>query len=313
LGEAVTKTVAAHHGCVRTGLAAARDAISPAQQDSPASTVPPSAAAVEESGSEDSAGGSQRELLIVTRTRQRFTDVRKLCAEGASLSAISRSLHLDRDTVRRFARADSIDELLVKAINRTSLLDGFTAHLTARLATGISDAVVLHREIRGQGYTGSIQTVRRYLHPLRQATASELAQATTQPVVPKPRTIIRWIMTENGRLGTDDQAQLAAVLTCCPELHATAGHVRAFAQMMAQRHGHQLADWMRAVDGDDLPALHSLVVGLRRDLAAVTAGLTMPWSSGAVEGNVNRIKTLKRQMYGRASFALLRKRILLTA
>jgi transposase len=61
------------------------------------------------------------------------------------------------------------------------------------------------------------------------------------------------------------------------------------------------------------PALHSLVTGLRRDLAAVTAGITLPWSSGAVEGNVNRIKTIKRQMYGRASFDLLRKRILLTA
>jgi transposase len=64
---------------------------------------------------------------------------------------------------------------------------------------------------------------------------------------------------------------------------------------------------------EPLPALHSLITGLRRDLDAVTAGLTLPWSSGPVEGNVNRIKTIKRQMYGRASFDLLRKRILLAA
>jgi transposase len=69
---------------------------------------------------------------------------------------------------------------------------------------------------------------------------------------------------------------------------------------------------MEQVEADELPALHSLVTGLRRDLAAVTAGFTLPWSSGAVEGNVNRIKMIKRQMYGRASFDLLRKRILLT-
>lgn len=60
-----------------------------------------------------------------------------------------------------------------------------------------------------------------------------------------------------------------------------------------------------------LPALHAFADGLRRDYQAVTAGLTLPWSSGPVEGHVNRIKMLKRQMYGRAGFALLRKRVLL--
>jgi transposase len=62
---------------------------------------------------------------------------------------------------------------------------------------------------------------------------------------------------------------------------------------------------------DDLPSLHNFAAGLKRDLAAVTAGLTLRWSSGVVEGHVNRIKMLKRQMYGRAGFRLLRKRVLL--
>jgi transposase len=75
----------------------------------------------------------------------------------------------------------------------------------------------------------------------------------------------------------------------------------------------RLTDWMHAVDADNLPHLHSLTIGLRRDLDAVTNGLTLTHSSGPVEGNVNRIKTIKRQMYGRASFQLLRKRILLAA
>jgi transposase len=61
-----------------------------------------------------------------------------------------------------------------------------------------------------------------------------------------------------------------------------------------------------------LPALHSLVTGLRQDVAAVTAGLTLPWNNGPAEGAVNRITMLKRQCFGRASFPLLRKRILLT-
>jgi transposase len=69
--------------------------------------------------------------------------------------------------------------------------------------------------------------------------------------------------------------------------------------------------WIAAVEADDLPGLRSFVTGLRRDQQAVSNGLRLPYSSGAVEGNVNRIKMLKRQMYGRAGFHLLRKRVLL--
>jgi transposase len=82
----------------------------------------------------------------------------------------------------------------------------------------------------------------------------------------------------------------------CPGCAATASH-----------------EWIARVEADHLPDLHSFTAGLKRDLAAVVNGLTLPYSSGAVEGTVNRIKMLKRQMYGRASFDLLRKRVLLTA
>ncbi|MGW4125651.1 transposase [Nocardia sp. NPDC004711] len=100
------------------------------------------------------------------------------------------------------------------------------------------------------------------------------------------------------------------MLTSSPELTALAGHIRAFATMMRQLRGRELEQWMNAVDADDLPALHSFVRGLRRDFDAVTAGLTLPWSSGPVEGHVNRIKMIKRQTFGREIF--LRKRILLS-
>ena len=82
--------------------------------------------------------------------------------------------------------------------------------------------------------------------------------------------------------------------------------------MMTGRHGERLPGWITAVDLDDLPHLHSFTSGIRRDQAAVTNGLTLEHSSGAVEGNVCRIKALKRQMFGRANLDLLRKRILLS-
>lgn len=82
--------------------------------------------------------------------------------------------------------------------------------------------------------------------------------------------------------------------------------------MLCSLRGQDLEAWMSAVDASDLPALRSFVLGLRRDQDGVTAGLTLPWSSGVVEGNVNRLKMFKRQMFGRAKPDLLRKRVLLT-
>jgi transposase len=81
---------------------------------------------------------------------------------------------------------------------------------------------------------------------------------------------------------------------------------------MTQRRGEQeLEGWLTAVEAGDQPELRSFANGIRRDQQAVTAGLTLPYSSAAVEGNVTRIKMIKRQMYGRAGFALLRKRVIL--
>ncbi|MFF4522589.1 transposase [Streptomyces bluensis] len=96
-----------------------------------------------------------------------------------------------------------------------------------------------------------------------------------------------------------------------PELEALTGHVRAFGKTLTPLQGDQLPHWIKAVRADDLPSLRTFVNGLERDLAAVTAGLTLPWSSGVVEGHVNRIKMIKRQVYGRAGFDLPRKRVLL--
>jgi transposase len=258
-----------------------------------------------------------RERVVVARTRQRHDDVQRLIAEGLTISAISRRLGLDRTTVRRFARTIDVDELLVIATHRESLLDGYTQHLNARMAAGVDNAAALHTEIRALGYTGSVQTVRRFVHPRRDGhqpghpRTHHGPAGPAAPAVPKPRQISRWIMTDPAHLDPDDAASLDDIRNACPELHATAAHVRDFADMMNKRCGDRIHDWLQAIAAASLPALHSLATGLRRDLDAVIAGLSTEWNSGPAEGNVNRIKNLKRQMYGRASFGLLRRRILL--
>ncbi|MFE6848838.1 transposase [Streptomyces sp. NPDC057686] len=128
---------------------------------------------------------------------------------------------------------------------------------------------------------------------------------------PSARTVSSWMLTHPDVLPDEDRLRMKIAVAHCPELEALAGHIRSFGQMLTRREGHLTQEWIAAVRADDLPGLHSFANGLERDLAAVVAGLSTPWNSGVVEGHVNRIKMLKRQMFGRAGFHLLRKRVLL--
>ena len=119
-------------------------------------------------------------------------------------------------------------------------------------------------------------------------------------------------MTHPDHLASDDATALARLLDASPVLADAAAHVRSFAAMMTRRQGLlALEDWLTAVEASDQPALRSFARGIRRDQHAVTAGLALPHSSGALEGKNCKIKYLKRLMYGRANFDLLRKMALL--
>ena len=126
-------------------------------------------------------------------------------------------------------------------------------------------------------------------------------------MIPTTRQITRWLLSRPDTRDADEQAQLAGVLDRCPHLRALAGYVRSFAKIMTRRRGQQdLEGSLTVVEADDQPELHSFANGIRRDHEAATNGLTLPWSSAAVEGAVTKIKMLKRQTYDRVGFALLR-------
>jgi transposase len=246
--------------------------------------------------------------LLAPRTRQRYQQVQELLTQGATIRAIARELGLARGTVRRFARASSVDELLAKPHpGRPRVLDEHADYLRQRLAGGATNAVTLCAELRERGYRGSATTLRTYLRPLRAAVGRP--PAPRRP--PKTRQLTSWLLTHPDRLADDDRDQLTRARAACPHLDALATHVSAFAEILTARQGQRLNDWITAVEADDQPDLRSFTAGLRRDHDAVVNGLTMPYSSGVVEGHVNRIKMIKRQMYGRANLDLLRKRILL--
>jgi transposase len=298
LAEHVEKTIAAHHGCLR-------------QPD-----IPPEVP-IEDSSAADLAEAAETAQLqrtentaLVTRTKARYQAVQTLKADGKGIKTIMRELDLAKETVRRFFRAQSVEELLAKSrAGRPSVLDAYKPYLHQRWNTGITNASTLYREITEQGYRGSRGTVAAYLAPFRALGATP----PPPPAIPKVRQITSWMLRRPEDLDAEEQLQLKQILAACPHLKATATHVATFAEMLTGRHGERLDSWMAAVDAADLPHLHRFITGLRRDDHAVRNGLTLSHSSGTVEGNVNRIKMIKRQMYGRAKFDLLRKRILLAA
>lgn len=199
-------------------------------------------------------------------------------------------------------------DLLAESI-RESSLDPFRPYLHQRWNEGLTDATALHAELHQRGYTGSVRTVRRYLAPFRHDGAAP----DPAPALPKARQITRWLLSRPGHLTPDELAQLTVIRSRCPHIDALAGHVASFAEMMTGRTGERdLEAWLAAVEADDgQPELRSFATGIRNDQQAVTNGLTLPYSSGKVEGAVTKIKMLKRQMYGRATFALLRTRVIL--
>ena len=111
-----------------------------------------------------------------------------------------------------------------------------------------------------------------------------------------------WILRNPDHLDDEEKSTLTQIRHRCPHLDTLAAHVTEFAKILTSHHGGRLDDWITTVEADDQPHLHSFTRGLKHDHDAVTNGLTLPWNSGATEGNVNRIKMLKRQTYGRASF-----------
>jgi transposase len=259
-----------------------------------------------------------RERALVSRTLDRHAAVHELLQAGRSRREAAEILGLSRNTVNRFASQAGPAALLVKATSRESRLDPFKPWINRRWNEGLTSAAALHAEMTAtQGWTGSVQAVERYVRQFRAADGRTRAgraprPAPAAPPAPKTRHVTRWLLTRPDRLDPEDQARLAAVTASCPHLDALAGHVRSFAEMMTRRQGLlALEDWLTRVEADDQPQLRSFANGIRRDQQAVTAGLALPYSSAAMEGNVNKIKMIKRQMYGRAGFPLLRKRVLL--
>lgn len=178
--------------------------------------------------------------------------------------------------MRRFVRARDLDELVASG-GRASGLDAYKPYLHDRFAAGVTSARQLCAEIREQGYRGSYQTVSLYLRPLRRQQREAIAALPSRPPPITVRQVVGWLTRHPDSLTDEEAVRIKAIRGRCRELHRLAGHIAGFARLLVDRPGEPaLQQWLTAAEADTRTALHTFAGGLRRDLAAVTAGLPQP-------------------------------------
>jgi transposase len=201
--------------------------------------------------------------------------------------------------------------------SRRSRLDGYREWVDARIAEGFANVAALHRQLTERGFRGSYGSVYAFVTKRRGAAGKKRDRRNAaEPPVPAPPSArqlsFAWARRAEKRK-PPEQARLDAIRALGDELTAALDLADAFADLIRQQSTGTLSAWLTRGEASPDPDLRRFAEGIRRDEAAVHAAVTGPWSNGPVEGHVNRLKTIKRQMYGRAGFVLLRARVLAAA
>lgn len=259
----------------------------------------------------------------------RYQQVRALHATGLSQRAIARQLGFSIHVVRNFIQADQFPE---RATRRpvASKLDPFLPYLRQQLATGQDNALQLWRDLCDHhSYTGSRSLVSRWVAHHRHLCPTPVADApkpkrrgkppvtSSESAAYRPRVLsarqAAWLLFRSAEELNEDQEQYRQRLCQhTPTLQTTYALAQEFIRMVRRRIPDTFDDWLSRAEATAIPELQSFVAGLRRDYAAVKAALSRTESNGQTEGQVNRLKFIKRSMYGRAKFDLLRLRVLTT-
>ncbi len=250
------------------------------------------------------------------RRKARYEEVLKLHEQGASQVAIATLLGLHRDTVRRYLAAAAFPEIVRP--KRTSKLDPYKDYLHQRWAAGHQNITHLVSEIRERGYRGSATIVHDYLRPYQehpewlQAYQQEIQQGTRGgSSTPLSAREAAWLFVRNPRKLTLRQVwQLEPVRAQDEGLARAYQLTQDFRAMVANRQVGVPQRWLQEAQESGIAELRSLAAGIYRDYDAVRAALSTEYSNGQTEGQVNRLKLIKRQAYGRAHFDLLRLRVL---
>jgi len=304
LAEALEAVVSRHRGALRQ--AASKLAVAPSEAAMGAGRSPPATAAPK-----GSAGRRKGTSPLVQQRRVRRQQVHRLYRAGYTQTAIAALVGVDRDTVHHDLQA------IARRGGRRPLAQPYARYLEDRWRAGCHNGAQLWREIVSRGFTGAYDAVDRFLRPWRAEMPApskcrggkRQRQATWGPI-PTPRRVTWWLLTDPEERSQEERAFLDQLRTDCPSVLLAQQLVSEFFRIVRKRDLPALEPWIEQATASGLSELRSRASGLRGDWDAVAAALTYSHSNGPVEGHVNRLKLIKRQMYGRAGLDLLRARVL---
>ena len=262
------------------------------------------------------------------RRRHLYQQVRALYSQGVDIKAIANQLELSRMTVFRYVRLDA-DPILVQRRPRPSMIDPYVPYLHHRWRGGCRNGGQLWRELQEHGYPGSRKmltvwvsqqrkregtpspfTPKKYLTQATYTGPTVLSTASAAPSAPSSRRLAWFLVRDPQSLNMAEQAVLAQLEETCQEAIVAYRLVHDFHRIVKGRLAEELNGWLQAAIESGISAMQNFSRGIEKDKAAVVAALNYEWSQGQVEGQVNRLKLRKRQLYGRANFDLLRQYVL---
>jgi transposase len=249
--------------------------------------------------------GTQSQLRRQRRL-ERYQQVIALFNSGQTQAAISRTLGMERKTIRRWLRRGEFPER--KPPHRPPpKVSEFADYLQQRWNEGCHNASRLYQEIRQKGYSGKRAMVRRFVSGWRK-TGKATSPEAPQRISPKHAAIL---VTRPADKISDEQKQLLdRIEPQCSEVIDLRKISLGFRAALVADDSKQLRRWVEGAKHSEFGPVVRFAYGLQKDIYAVAAAVDTSWSTGQVEGQINRLKMIKRQMYGRAGFELLRARVL---
>ena len=244
---------------------------------------------------------------------RRHEETRQLHSQGQSIRAIARALHMSSKTVIRYLRTGRVPDWK-PGRTAPSRLDVHREYIDRRVGEGCCNARTLHRELSALGYTGGYDQVRR---AIRRRTACDGRSRASGPIriraeIPTARRLSFEVVRRPDERKEQAARWVDRLRTGGGAVRATIELTERFGELVRGRMAAELGAWLERADASGLPEFRGLARSIRQDEAAVRAGLNGPWSNGPVEGRIGRLKLIKRAMYGRAGFELLKARVLNT-
>jgi len=251
------------------------------------------------------------------RLVERWKQIRRLHLAGARVKDIAEWVGTSHSTVYRY-RERTEPPPRPSYRRKASVLDPYLPYLLARWNEGCRSAKRLHQEIREQGYRHSVDTVNRLLSSFRYTEG----QGQELPLAPRAKTgsiagasptaknVAALFMRREEMLNAEQKEYLDRLCVSERALADARRLTQEFAKMVRNLEGEKLDGWLKEAASCEAQVVKKFAASLKKDLAAVKAGLVEEWSTGPVEGFITKLKLLKRQGYGRANFDLLRARTL---